>query len=1193
MRARESSIRYGTLVDSPHGLFQDRQRNFVPVGGRQHEGFPSAARLRTFPARRCFLPGRYLVMKPFLDRHWARTLLLTAATCCLSATVASAVPTITQISVRGLQTGSTTTIAIDGNDLPADTRVVLPVPIASQEVKAAPNTNRIELAVTLDGMVVPGIYPLRVASGHGISNAVLVGVDHLPERPFATEVGALPVSLAGTISGATILRTTFDGQGGQRVVIEVEGRRLGSRLNPVLHLFNAQGGQIAWAQMNTTIGGDARIVATLPSAGRYTIELHDALYRGENPGAFRLKIGDFHYADLVFPLGARRGTTGLFELIGTNLAAGQMVSNELAATANSVPVAWPVGLQLSGARPGILVGDLPDVLEQSPGPNLQSVTVPVAVNGRLRVAGEEDRYLVNVTPGQTLRFELLAARAGAPLDGVLQLAKESGEQLATADDGPNTTDPTYDYKVPDGLHKLVVTVKDLLGRGGADFAYRLTIAPQDRPDFRLQVFSDREQVPLGGTEIVRVRADRSGYGGPIKLAFSELPAGVTIANDEIPAGATDALVSLAASGNAGYAIAHVSGASTDPNLPITRAALSPERETKGEPWLREELAVAVTGARPLSVAWDADSAATQLPLGSRLPAKVKIGRAPLAGGAVRLALVTSQIAPKKEITKNNQKQQVDDVDRTLRLDGTPTIAADQTEITATILIPADLPNIPHDLAVRAELLSADGKNVVATAITPARRLTTIQPLRLALSGAAKVEAKAGSGETGSLTGKIERLGDFQHPVTVTLEGLPGEYLAPTVDVPVGASEFSLPVSFPFNSPAGELANVSVVAIARPEGAAVRSNQLPVAVTIVPGGPPPALYRIFEDEAHFVSLLNEGGGAASVESTDRYSGPAALRVTPDQKFRAKLPGLGVKIAEKPGPGEYRYLRYAWKKIGGGSVLLQLNANGKWGPARGQGTPGYRYEAGPAGNTFSAEAIKVSPRLPYGWTVVTRDLFADFGAFELDGFAFSPGDGTAMLIDHMYLARSADDFKDCPAALPAEQPLAIFEDQPEFVANLNQGSGTAELASNDKLSGSASVKITPEQKYNAALPGLGIKIRQNPGPGEYRYLQFAWKKQGGQRICVQLNHDGQWGPVPSTNPLKFRYDTGPAPGDTFGGAMRIDGNLPSDWVVVTRDLYADFGDFTLTGLALAPVDGEFALFDHIYLGRTPRDFDLTAE
>ena len=159
---------------------------------------------------------------------------------------------------------------------------------------------------------------------------------------------------------------------------------------------------------------------------------------------------------------------------------------------------------------------------------------------------------------------------------------------------------------------------------------------------------------------------------------------------------------------------------------------------------------------------------------------------------------------------------------------------------------------------------------------------------------------------------------------------------------------------------------------------------------------------------------------------------------------------------------------------------------------------------------------------------------FCAFQLDGIAFTPGDGEAAFFDGIYLAKSPEDFKDCPAALPADQPLPVFEDQPEFVANLSQGAGTATLLSEDHFTGAASVRVTPEQRYNPALPGLGVKIRQNPAPGEYRYLQFAWKKQGGQRVCLQVNHDGQWGPVPSVSPLKFRYDAGPGPGESYGGA-----------------------------------------------------------
>ncbi|HEV3005658.1 MAG TPA: hypothetical protein VGX78_14425, partial [Pirellulales bacterium] len=212
---------------------------------------------------------------------------------------------------------------------------------------------------------------------------------------------------------------------------------------------------------------------------------------------------------------------------------------------------------------------------------------------------------------------------------------------------------------------------------------------------------------------------------------------------------------------------------------------------------------------------------------------------------------------------------------------------------------------------------------------------------------------------------------------------------------------------------GAIANVSVVAVGRPgPGSVVKSNAIPLAVTVVAGGPPPALYKLFEDEPHFLALLNEGGGQAALETADRYSGVASMKVTPDQKFRSKLPGLGVKIVETPGEGEYRFLRFAWKKRGGANILLQMAANGSFGPAVGDAGPSYRYEAGPSPNAFKAAALKLDDKLPEGWVVVTRDLFADFGAFSLDGLAFTAGDGEAALFDHIYLGRTADDLKGCP-------------------------------------------------------------------------------------------------------------------------------------------------------------------------------------
>lgn len=1112
---------------------------------------------------------------------------------CVASQTSAAAPVISNLSSRGLPFGAST-LVVSGSDLLPDPRLVLPVPIASQSVKEGAAANQIQIDLMLDPSVPPGIYPLRVATSQGISAAVAVAIDGLQEQPFSPEVAALPAALTGTLQDAAVLRTSFTGQKGQPIVVEVEGRRLGIELNPVLHLLDSRGVQLDYAAPSSGIAGDARIVGQLPADGRYTVELHDALYRGPGPGTFRLKIGSFHFADLTYPLGVRRGVKSPLEFISTNLPAGTKAESLDAAAPGEFAGPWPAIAMLSGARPGVIYSDYDELVEApKSGDSLQRLAAPMAVSGRLGAAGEEDRYEVAVAPGAALRFDLLAARVGSPLDGVLSVRNKSGAELANNDDRPNTADPGLDFTVPAGVDSLVVALKDLEGRGGDNFVYRLAITPIGLPDFSLSLFADREPLPRQGVAVMRVRANRAGYNGPIKLSFAGLPPGITVAGDEIPAGASDTLLTLTTGDQQPLPmLTTIIGESTQPNTPLRRIARLPNSPlARSQPWLATELALSGTQPLPLTVTWGAGTPADQLPIGATLPFELQVARAPGAAGPVRLSLVTTQIVPKKTIKENNQDKQVDDLDRALRLDGAPMIAADQSAGAAGVIVPRDLPTIPYDVAIQAELLSGDGKNVVATAFAPARRMTVTSPLSLALSGEAKVEAKAGSGETGKLVGKLNRVGQFKLPVVLSLEGTGPDLPSPELTLSPEQTDFAFPVSFPFNSSPGVLNNVRLVAVDRSSPGLIRSNEIPVAVNVVPGGPPPALYRLFEDEPSFAGLLNEGGGKAILETNDRYSGQAALLVTPDQKFRAKLPGLGVNIAEKPGDGEFRYLRFAWKKRGGKNILLQLNANANFGPLRGTAGPAFRYEAGPAGNPFNAAAVVVDFKLPSGWTVVTRDLFADFGAFRLDGLALTPSDGEAAMFDQIYLARTLDDLKGCLEPLPAEPPLAIFEDQQEFIANLNQGDGAGTIVVEDKYSGAASIKVTPGQRFTAALPGLVARIRQNPGPGEYRYLQFAWKKQGGQRIGVQIGHDGKFGPE-AGKPAQFRYDASPLADQSFGGAVRVDGKLPGGFVLVTRDLFADFGEFTLTGLALGALDGDFALFDHIYLGRQLRDFDLVA-
>jgi S1-C subfamily serine protease len=163
--------------------------------------------------------------------------------------------------------------------------------------------------------------------------------------------------------------------------------------------------------------------------------------------------------------------------------------------------------------------------------------------------------------------------------------------------------------------------------------------------------------------------------------------------------------------------------------------------------------------------------------------------------------------------------------------------------------------------------------------------------------------------------------------------------------------------------------------------------------------------------------------------------------------------------------------------------------------------------------------------------------------------------------------------------------LLDDQGTFVDASLPGdpptTGTATMFDDDHHSGLRCAKITADGRFRLADSNL-IRIREQPGWGEYRYLRFAFRKFGEGRVCVELNHTQQ-------HDKPVRYDAGL--GDPcYGAATRVWlQKLPNQWIVMSRDLYAEFGALDVTGLTLGVPDGEYALFDHIYLARTPADFD----
>jgi len=155
-------------------------------------------------------------------------------------------------------------------------------------------------------------------------------------------------------------------------------------------------------------------------------------------------------------------------------------------------------------------------------------------------------------------------------------------------------------------------------------------------------------------------------------------------------------------------------------------------------------------------------------------------------------------------------------------------------------------------------------------------------------------------------------------------------------------------------------------------------------------------------------------------------------------------------------------------------------------------------------------------------------------------------------------------------------------------------TAEVTNKDAYSGKVSMYVTPSQSYNPNMTNWKFSIVENPtAKGEYRYIRFAWKSDGGTGVMIQFPDNGAWGvtttacvepPAPGTR----RYIAGTNVTGWTGICLTKD--IPKEWTLVDRDLFADFDTFTLTGMALTPFadGGNGDYYDAIMLAAKESEF-----
>jgi hypothetical protein len=523
-------------------------------------------------------------------------------------------PMITDLLPRGAQKGRPFKLAIVGREL-VGAKVHSTFPASFTPMSAERGQMGAVFLVEPKGEVPVGVYPIRVETPEGISNVQLFTVGAFTElTEEESEPGQLPnrndtpetaqplpaanVTVNGKLRGAE--RDVFRVQvkAGEKRTFEVEARRCGSAIDPVIRVTDGQGKLLARSEDALLAGLDARLEVTFPAAGYYYVEVHDARFSTQGANFYRLKSGQFSYPTEVFPLGGRRGTKTQVMISGTPVVADLSVPAFV-----NLPEAVTLPLPLA-------VGDEPE-LEESAG----RLAVPSVMNGRLSKAGEVDTYKLAVEPGQVLMFEMQARDLGtSKIAGVITVRDAAGKKLASAGDnsillGVNTVqfesrtagDPYLRFVVPAEVREVSVSVEDLAERGGLGYGYRLLtrVAPHE---FDVTVNAPYLNIPAGGRVAVPVSIDRRGYNGPVQVRVVNLPKGLHAEGGWIPEETVD-LVSGGARSSSRRGVVVIT-ADDGVNLPLTVLTLV------GEAVLPDGVKVS-RQARGLGMAVNVNGAVTQ------------------------------------------------------------------------------------------------------------------------------------------------------------------------------------------------------------------------------------------------------------------------------------------------------------------------------------------------------------------------------------------------------------------------------------------------------------------------------------------------------------------------------------------------------------------------------------------------------
>ena len=392
----------------------------------------------------------------------------------------TAPPTLQKVSPTGGQRGTRVTVTVEGTNIGGATRFIFSEPgfattiTAVKEVpiqkpvmaKGVVRTDapiedgakkyEVTAEVTIAPTVPHAVHAFRVETPLGISNLLRFAVSSLveiPERepngPGAAQTVTLPAALVGTLGAAgDVDAYEFRARAAEEMVFQVVARPLGSRLDSIVRLLDAQG-RILGASNDVDLSRDSVLTWRFAESGTYTLTIEDVEHGGAANGfAYRIYAGALPYIAGVFPLGVPAGGSADVSVAGVNLgdrATLRIAGDASALIGRTIPISAAAAAGSAINRKGIALGAYPEALEAEPNDEpavAQVLAIPATVNGRVwtgqtasrggAARADQDLFRFTARKGQKLVLDVTAQQLGSPLDTIIEVLDADGRVVPRA-----------------------------------------------------------------------------------------------------------------------------------------------------------------------------------------------------------------------------------------------------------------------------------------------------------------------------------------------------------------------------------------------------------------------------------------------------------------------------------------------------------------------------------------------------------------------------------------------------------------------------------------------------------------------------------------------------------------------------------------------------------------------------------------